>query len=92
MVPPTTQWRSPFISMLVLVLLMLTLWLIPAPAAKADLPPIGTYEQRRTYYSDQTRTTIVGGWRYNCFGEIDTWGTETGYMSQSEIRCLGPVR
>lgn len=87
MVSPTTQRQSAFISTLVLVLLILTLWLSSAPVAKAIIPQPGTYEQRRTYYSDQTRTTIVGGWRFNCAGEIDTWGTQTGYVSYADIPC-----
>jgi hypothetical protein len=57
------------------------------PTARANLPYPGTYEDRRTYYSDSSKTQIVGGWRYDCYGEITTWGTQTGYVSYQRIAC-----
>ena len=51
------------------------------------IPPAGTYEIRRTYYSDSSKTTVIGSWRYDCYGDISTSGSSSGYITESKLSC-----
>ena len=51
-----------------------------------------TYYTDYYYYSDATRTTIVGERTTNCKNQVDAWGTVTAYRRLVETyNCAGPI-
>lgn len=78
------HYRRTLIALAVLIAL-LTLGFL-AQTARANFPPPG-YEDRRYYYSDSTKTNLVGGWWFDCNQEIRTWGQQTGYVSYYRTQC-----
>ena len=59
-----------------------------ATAAWANFPPRGQSQDVR-YYSDSAHTNLVGGWRINCDGTQQRWGTG-GYSEMSRSSCPAP--
>jgi hypothetical protein len=55
--------------------------------ASAYIPECGTAELRRTFYSDSSLTTVVGGWRYTCDCRVESWGSQTSYGTQQTLPC-----
>lgn len=40
-----------------------------------------------TYYSDSSRTVVVGEKYESCDGRVSGWGTRTGYLEFEESPC-----
>ncbi|MDF3982493.1 DUF6289 family protein [Luteibacter sp. PPL201] len=59
--------------------------LMGSGAAMATRPG-GTYVNN-TYYSDATKTQIVGVRNYDCAGRLTQWGTQTNYQSFNGGEC-----
>lgn len=86
----TRRWAARLAAVAMLLGMFLLGIALFAPSARADIPLPGTYEDRRTYYSDSTRTQIVGSWVYDCYGNIWTWGTQSGYVDYERFPCENP--
>jgi uncharacterized protein DUF6289 len=87
MKPASLHRDGRFFALLVLLLFVTAIFIFQIPKAHAYIPECGTAEVRRTYYSDATKTVIVGGWRYTCWCDIETWGTQTGSVSEQWLSC-----
>ena len=81
------HWSTGLAAALGLLSVLFILLVANVPKASAYIPPVGTAEVRRTYYSDQSKTEIIGGWRYTCTGEIETWGSTSGYVTEQWLSC-----
>jgi hypothetical protein len=81
------SWSISFATVLGLLSVVFVLLAANVPKASAYIPPVGTAEVRRTYYSDQSKTEIIGGWRYTCTGEIETWGGTSGHITEQWLSC-----
>lgn len=57
-----------------------------AGVAWASFPPLGT-SQDVQYYSDSAQTDLIGGWRVNCDGSQQRWGTQHGYPQVNRVKC-----
>jgi hypothetical protein len=81
--------RSPrLFVLLVLVLALFCLLIVKVPKASAYIPECGTGEWRRDYYSDSTRTTLIGGKRYTCDCVMESWGSTSSYSYERILPCL----
>ena len=74
------------VAALVLLIMLLALGFF-VQSVQADFPVPGYEEERREYYSDASKTNLVGGWWFDCYGEIHTWGERTGYVTYLRTRC-----
>lgn len=81
------SYRRAMIALAVLIA-MLTVGFL-AQTARANFPPPG-YEERRNFYSDATKTVQVGGWWFDCYQDIRTWGEQTGYVTYTRTKCIEP--
>ena len=61
-------------------------FLTAAPAQSIPHCKAG-YQCSRTYYSDNTYETPVGGWTRFCEGYVDEWGTTTPYQITNQVQC-----
>lgn len=60
-----------------------------AGVAWANFPPRGT-SQDVQYFSDSAHTQLVGGWRVECDGTSETWGTRGPYQTMTRVACPAP--
>lgn len=60
--------------------------LVPAAPAQARACII-QHECFTTWYSDSSRTVVVGGKYEDCFGNISTWGVRSAYITFEEYPC-----
>jgi hypothetical protein len=74
-------------AVLVLLAFLFSLGVFSAPKASANIPPCGSGELRKTYYSDSSKTTVIGGWRYDCSCIVESWGSTSGYVTEGIIPC-----
>jgi hypothetical protein len=75
-------------SMLLLTAFLSFLGIFSPRKASAYIPPCGSAELRRTYYSDMAHTDVIGGWRFTCDCVIETWGnTSSGYNDSVFLSC-----
>ncbi|MBU8896789.1 hypothetical protein DRW03_16440 [Corallococcus sp. H22C18031201] len=58
-----------------------------ATDARADDPGTGVEQESREYYSDAAMTQHVGGWWYDCNGNVRSWGVQTIYMTSYRSAC-----
>ena len=59
---------------------------IATPAAA--IPNPGPYQSVTfTYYSNASKTVVVGGWSYGYCGEPFDWGQHTRYSTYRIINC-----
>lgn len=59
---------------------------VAAPAAA--IPPVGPNQSVTfTYYSNSSKTVVVGGWSYGYCGEPFDWGTHTRYSTYYVTNC-----
>lgn len=60
--------------------------LVAAPAESIPVCKAG-YQCTRTYYTDRTYETPVGGMTKFCDGTVDQWGTTTSYVETTQAQC-----
>jgi hypothetical protein len=82
-----SHWSAGFVAALGLLSVLFMLLVANVPKASAYIPPVGTAEVRRTYYSDGSKTEVIGGWRYTCDGEIEHWGGTSGHVTEQWLPC-----
>ena len=61
--------------------------LITAVPAQSIPKCLAGYQCTRTYYTDNTYETPVGGFTRFCDGTTDTWGITTTYVETTQAQC-----
>jgi hypothetical protein len=70
-----------------LVLTTSALTVAPVVSAYAGWLPGDNQEVTTTYYSDATRTVVVGQTVYGNCGNDYSWGTDSAYLSRALTDC-----